>query len=104
MIFEVLLVLPLYVVIFGIFWSFRYIIKMMTEIDEIILANRSLEEETTQKDTSKRGFFISVIEQGKADKLSGKTPWSMKRLEKATDQVIEKLYNEYQQADARHKG
>ena len=103
MIFEVLLVLPLYVVIFGIFWSFRYIIKMMTEIDEIILANCSLEEETTQKDTSKRGFFISVIEQGKADKLSGKTPWSMKRLEKATDQVIEKLYNEYQQADARHK-
>ena len=27
----------------------------------------------------------------------------MKRLEKATEQVIEKLYHEYQQVDARHK-
>ena len=75
----------------------------MTEIDEIILANCSLEEETTQEDTSKREFLFSVVEQGKADKLPGKTPWTKKRLEKATDQVIEKLYHEYQQSDARHK-
>ena len=46
----------------------------MTEIDEIILENCSLEEETTQEDTSKREFLISVTKQGKADKLSGKTP------------------------------
>ena len=39
----------------------------MTEIDEIILENCSLEEETTQEDTSKREFFISMIKQGKAE-------------------------------------
>ena len=74
----------------------------MTEIDEIILENCSLEEETTQEDTSKREFLISMIKQGKADKLSGKTPWTMKRLEKAADQVIEKLYHEYQPVSYTH--
>ena len=74
----------------------------MTEIDEIF-TNCSLKEETTQEDTSKREFLIAQVERGKADKLPGKTPWTVKRLRKATEQVIEKLYHEYQQTDARHK-
>ena len=105
MIFQVLLILPLYVGIFALFFRFRRIIKAMTEIDEMIFTNCSLEEETTQEegDTSKREFLIAQVERGKADKLPGKTPWTVNRLRKATDQVIEKLYHEYQQTDARHK-
>ena len=75
----------------------------MTEIDEMIFTNCSLEEETTQEEGGKREFLIAQVERGKADKLPGKTPWTVKRLRKATEQVIEKLYHEYQQTDARHK-
>ena len=102
MIIELLLILPLYAGIFALFFRFRFVIKTMTEIDEMIFTNCSLEEET-QEDTSKREFLIAQVERGKADKLPGKTPWTVKRLQKATDQVIEKLYHEYQQTDARHK-
>ena len=104
MIFQVLLILPLYVGIFALFFRFRFVIKTMTEIDEMIFTNCSLEEETQEEgDTSKREFLIAQVERGKADKLPGKTPWTVKRLRKATDQVIEKLHHEYQQTDARHK-
>ena len=76
----------------------------MIELNEMIFANCSLEEETQEEEEpSKREFLIAQVEQGKADKLPGKTPWTVKRLKKATDQVIEKLHHEYHQADVRHK-
>ena len=104
MIIELLLILPLYVVIFGIFHHSRRLINAMNEIDEMIFANCSLEEETRDEgESSKREFLIAQVEQGKADKLPGKTPWTVKRLRKATDQVIEKLHHEYHQTDVRHK-
>ena len=36
MIFEVLVILPLYVVVFGIFYHFRRLINMSTEFDEML--------------------------------------------------------------------
>ena len=70
----------------------------MTELNEMIFANCSLEEEIQEEgelSTSKLEFLIAQVKQGKADKLPGKTPWTVKRLRKATDQVIEKLHHEY---------
>ena len=106
MMFQVLLILPLYVVIFGFFYRFRRLINAMNEIDEMIFANCNLEEEIQEKgelSTGKREFLIAQVEQGKADKLPGKTPWTVKRLREATDQVIEKVHHEYHQTDVRHK-
>ena len=78
----------------------------MSEIDEMIFANCILEEEIQEKgelSAGKREFLIAQVEQGKADKLPGKTPWTVKRLREATDQVIEKLHHEYHQTDVRRK-
>ena len=102
MLLGVLLILPLYAMVLGIFWRFRRLIKAMTEIEEIF-ADCSLGKETFQEEPSKREFLIAQVEMGKADRLPGKTPWTVKRLRKATDQVIEKLHHEYFQADVRHK-
>lgn len=105
MLLEVLLVLPLYAAIFGIFWRFRYTIKAMSEIDEIFASCTlpETEESTMVEEPCKREFLKGVINQGKADKLPGKTLWTVKRVEKASNKVIEKLYHEYHQADAKHK-
>ena len=106
MIIELLLIFS-HVGIFALFFRFRFLINTMTELNEMIFTNCSLEEETQEEEeepiTSKREFLIAQVEQGKADKLPGKTPWTVKRLRKATDQVIEKLHHEYHQADVRHK-
>ena len=106
MIIELLLIFS-HVGIFALFFRFRFLIKTMTELNEMIFTNCSLEEETQEEEeepiTSKREFLIAQVEQGKADKLPGKTPWTVKRLRKATGQVIEKLHHEYHQTDVRHK-
>ena len=103
MIIELLLIFS-HVGIFALFFRFRFLIKTMTELNEMIFANCSLEEETQEEgEPSKREFLIAQVEQGKADKLPGKTSWTVKRLRKATEQVIEKLHHEYHQADVRHK-
>ena len=102
MLLGVLLILPLYAMVLGIFWRFRRLIKAMTEIEEIF-ADCSAEEETFQEEPSKQEFLIAQVDIGKADRLPGKTPWTVKRLRKATDLVIEKLHHEYFQADVRHK-
>ena len=38
-----------------------------------------------------------LINEGKADLLKGKTPWTVGRIDKASDKVIDKLYDEYHQ-------
>jgi hypothetical protein len=76
----------------------------MTEIDEIFAScTLETEESTEEPCTNKREFLKGVINQGKAEKLPGKTLWTVKRVEKATNKVIDKLYQEYHQADAKHK-
>ena len=91
MLLGVLLILPLYAMVLGIFWRFRRLIKAMTEIEEIF-ADCSAEEETFQEEPSKQEFLIAQVDMGKADRLPGKTPWTVKRLRKGTDLVIETNY------------
>ena len=52
---------------------------------------------------NKREFLIDIIKQGKADKLAGKTAWTVKRVKKASDSVIDKLYNEFNNNEIKHK-
>ena len=89
MIFELLLILPIYAGIFGIFFRFRRIIKVMTEIDEIFSTLSSEDDEV-----SKRDFLLEKIKNGETISNS-KTPWTVERLEKASDKVVDKLYEKY---------
>ena len=84
MLLGMLLILPLYAMVLGIFWRFCRLIKAMTEIEEIF-ADCSPEEETFEEEPSKREFLIAQVEIGKADRLPGKMPWTVKRLRKARD-------------------
>ena len=89
MILEVLLIFPLYAGIFVLFFRFRRIIKAMTEIDEIFSALSSDDDEV-----SKRDFLVEKIKNGETISNS-KTPWTVERLEKASDKVVDKLYEKY---------
>ena len=102
MLLEVLLILPMYIVFFGIFWRFRHLIKVMTDIDEIFSVEHG-DEGVCEEEVDKRDFLVQVIMQGKADKLPGKTKWTEKKVQKASDKVVEKLYHGYHQADIKHK-
>ena len=91
MILEVLLIFPLYAAgIFILFFRFRRIIKAMTEIDEIFSAMSSEDDEV-----SKRGFLVEKIKNGETISNSHKNPWTVERLEKASDKVVDKLYEKY---------
>ena len=50
-----------------------------------------------------RDFLINVINQGKADLLPGKTPWTVARVKKAPDDVIEKLKSQFVQNETKRK-
>jgi len=77
MITEVVLILPLYAIIFALLFRFRRLIKAMTEIDEMF-ADLMVDGEAVDK----RGFLLEKIQNG--EKISNaKTPWTAERLEKA---------------------
>ena len=84
MIFQVLLIFPLYVGIFALLFRFRFVIKTMTELNEIF-------SDMFSEEVSKRDFLVRKIENGESISIS-KTPWTVERLEKASDKVVEKLY------------
>ena len=83
----ILLILPLYVGIFCIFFRFRYLIKAMTDIENIMCDLMSDDSE----EINKRGFLIGKVENGESISNT-KTPWTKERLKKASDKVIERLY------------
>jgi len=91
MIFEVLLVLPLYLGIFAIFFRFWHIIKVMTKVNDILT---ELLPETFET-INKRQFFMEKLQNGESISNS-KTPWTLERLEKASEKVVDKLYEKYQ--------
>ena len=106
MIIEVLLILPLYVVIFGIFYRFKRLIKMSTEFDEMLsnlLPDAFTPEIDAPGEKCGRDFLINVVNQGKADLLPGKTPWTLARIKKAPDDVIEKLKSQFLQNETKRK-
>ena len=100
---EVFLALPLYIFIFYVFIRYKYIIKAMTSLDNLL---------TTLDDTPKEGVehqretIKDVIEHGKAAKfLPGKKgKWSSDEIDKKTDEEVEKLYNIYMQRQVQAKG
>ena len=88
MLLEILLVLPLYGIIFAFFLKFLRIIKMISDFENF------LDEVDTPKEardqSKKREFLRSLVESGQP--LPGKTPWTVKRLDEASDKVIDRLY------------
>ena len=104
MLFEVLLIMPLYTIFIVIFYRFRNIINVMEDINQFFSDIDGGTVDTPKVEQhNNREFLKIVINQGKADKLPGKTPWTIKRIDKATDSVIDMLYNDYIQNDIRNK-
>ena len=87
---EILLILPLYIGIFVTFFRFRRIIKAMSDIENIFSELMS-----DDQPIDKREFLVEKVKNGESISNS-KTPWTKERLEKASDKVIEKLYEKYQ--------
>ena len=93
---ELLLVLPLYLGIFVVYFRFQSIIKAMTEANDILsdLIFKA-ENPAAESDISKRDFLLEKIKNGESISNS-KTPWTVERLEKASDKVVDKLFDKYQ--------
>ena len=89
MIVGVVMILPLFAIIFAIYFRCRPIIKTMTELDEMF------SDLMVDSEVNKREFLLEKIENG--EKISNaKTPWTAERLKKASEQIVNKLYEKYQ--------
>ena len=104
MITEVLLVLPLYLILFFIWWRFRLLIKIMADVgvilnvDEVFGDNVDTPKKGTEKH-KKREELKNVVDKSK---LGHK--WTHERVDKASDEVINKTYAEYKQRELNEKG
>ena len=104
MITEVLLVLPLYLILFFIWWRFRYLIKAMTDVEDVLNDDGFLVDVV---DTPKEGTeqhkkwkeLKSFIDRGM---LGHK--WTHERVDKESDETINKKYVEYKQRELNEKG
>ena len=90
-----LLVLPLYLILFFIWWRFRYLIKIITDAGDILNDTDFFGDivDTTKEATEqhkKREELNSIIDKGK---LGHK--WTHKRIDKASDEIINKTYAEH---------
>ena len=103
MITEVLLVLPLYLILFFIWWRFQPLIKAMTDVEDIFDNDFFGDIVDTPKEGieqhKKREYLKSVIDKGK---LGHK--WTHGRVDKASDETINKIYVEYRQRELNEKG
>ena len=88
MILEVLLIFPLYVGIFALYFRFRFLIKTMTELNEIF--SDMFSEDSAAK-VGKREFLIEKLQNGESISNS-KIRWTVEMLEKARDKTLENLY------------
>ena len=83
----------------------------MTGIENIFDVIEDIPNETVDVvDTPAEAFeqnnrqkLIDIINQGKAYLLPGKTPWTIKRISKTPETVINKIYNDYEQREIRQK-
>ena len=97
MITEGLLILPLYLILFFIWWRFRRLIKLMASVGDILNDNEFFGDVgDTPKECieqhKQRGELKSVIDKVKAH-LLGRN-WTHGRADKASDEVINKTYAE----------
>ena len=85
-----------YIIIFMFFNHFQYIINVMSDINEFFSDVVDTPAEAVDQ-SNKRKKLRDLINEGKADLLKGKTPWTVGRIDKASDKVIDKVYDEYHQ-------
>ena len=107
MVTEVLLVLRLYLILFFIWYQFRYLIKIIADAGDILNNNEffgdvagTLKEGIEQH--KKREEIKSAIDKGNANLLGPK--WTHGRLDKASDEIINKTYAEYKERELIEKG
>ena len=107
MIKEVLLLLPLYLILFFIWYRPLHLIKIMADAENILNDNEFFGDVV---DTPKEGIeqhkkrecLKSVIDKGKAHLLGHK--WTHGRVDKDSDEIINKTYAEYKQHELTEKG
>ena len=107
MITEVLLILPLYLILLFIWWQFRYVMKIMADVGDILNDDDFFGDVV---DTPKEGIeqhkkrecLKSVIDKGKAHLLGH--IWTHGRVDKASDEIVNKTYAEYRQCELNEKG
>ena len=107
MITEVLLILPLYLILFFIWYRFRHLIKIMADVGDILNDDDFFSDVV---DTPKEGIeqhkkrecLKSVIDKGKAHLLGHK--WTHGRVDKASDEIINKTYAENKHCELNEKG
>ena len=100
MITEVLLVLPLYLILFFIWWQFQPLIKAMTDVGYIFDYDVFGDIVDTRKEGieqhKKRECLKSVIDKGKGHLLGN---WTHERVAEASDETINKKYADYKQRE-----
>ena len=100
MITEVLLILPLYLLWFFMWWQFRHVIKAMADVENILNYDEFFGDivDTPKEDIDqhrKRECLKSVTGSGKAYLLGHK--WTQEKVNKASDETINKTYDAYKQ-------
>ena len=112
MMLELTLIILLYIVtLYVVYQKFSYIIKTMSDIDQILslLDNEaaSLDEVDTPEEgviQCKKRALKDAINQGKAHLIGGnKKLWTLDQLDKAKDEVITELYVNYTQREIKFK-
>ena len=104
MITEVLLVLPLYLILFFIWWQFRRLVKIMASVGDILNDDDFFGDVV---DTPKEGIeqrkklqeLKSIIDKGKSGH-----EWIHERVGKPSDEVINKTYAENKHRKLNEKG
>ena len=99
MIAELLLILPLYLILFFIWWRFQHLIKAMAEVENILNVDEFFWDIVDNpkegiEQHKKRKCLKSAIDKGK---LGHK--WTHGRVDKASDEIINKTYAEYNQRE-----
>ena len=107
MITEVLLILPLYLILFFIWWQFQHLIKIMADVGDILNDDNFFGDvvDTPKEDIEqhkKRECLKSVIDKGQAHFLGHK--WTHRRVNKASDDIINKTHAKYRQHELNEKG
>ena len=103
MITEVFLILPLYLILFFIWWQFRRLIKIIVDAGDILNDDEVFSDviDTSREDIEqhkKREELKSIVDKGK---LGHK--WTHRRVDKASDEIINKTYAEYKQREINEK-
>ena len=107
MITEVLLVLPLYLILFFIWRRFQPLIKAMSGVGDTLNNDDFFDTVDTPKESidqyKKRESLKGIMNRGKAY-LLGSSKWTYEKVDKASDETTNKTYAEYKQRELDEKG